>query len=193
MGREGPTGGNGFTGMVDDFALWKRALALSEIQTIYTNGLAGLSLGDLLRQPTDTIEFVSVRKTTGPDALEITFHNLGPWQTFRLLRSAQLNGPFQIVPDLAPVSLGSDQYRFTYPLGADSVEYFRVEGSNHESLAAGNRAIPRPFVEKVAADLTKRKSFREFRTNPPVQESPVTMGRDAFHPRPKPPSDKMRA
>lgn len=128
MGREGPTGGNGFTGMVDDFALWKRALALSEIQTIYTNGLAGLSLGDLLRQPTDTIEFVSVRKTTGPDALEITFHNLGPWQTFRLLRSAQLNGPFQIVPDLAPVSLGSDQYRFTYPLGADSVEYFRVEG-----------------------------------------------------------------
>lgn len=127
MGREGPTGGSGFTGMVDDFALWKRALALSEIQTIYTNGMAGLSLGDLLRQPTDSIEFVSVRKITGP-ALEITFHNLGPWQAFRLLRAAQLNGPFQLVPNLTPVSLGGNQYRFNYPLGADSVEYFRIEG-----------------------------------------------------------------
>lgn len=128
MGREGPTGGNGFTGAVDDFALWKRGLAPSEIQQIYNGGAVGLSLADLMRQPTSLIEFVSIRKVAGPDAVEITFRNLGPWQTFRLLRASQLSGPFLVVPNLSPVALGNDQYRFTYTLGASEVEYFRVEG-----------------------------------------------------------------
>jgi hypothetical protein len=34
MGREGPTGGNGFTGMMDDLAIWKRALAPGEVQSL---------------------------------------------------------------------------------------------------------------------------------------------------------------
>lgn len=127
IGREGPTGGMGFTGAVDDLAIWKRALATTEIQSLYTNGLAGLSLGDLLREPTSLIQFLSVRKVAGP-SLGITFKNLGPWQTFRLLRASQLSGPFLVVPNLSPVALGNDQYHFTYALGANEVEYFRVEG-----------------------------------------------------------------
>lgn len=126
MGREGPTGGSGFNGGVDDFALWKRALAQSEVQQIYTNGLIGLSLGDLMRVPTPLIQFISAQKSG--NALEITFHNAGPWQTFRLLRAGQMSSPFLAVTNLPPVSLGNNNHRFTYPLGSESSEFFRVEG-----------------------------------------------------------------
>jgi predicted dithiol-disulfide oxidoreductase (DUF899 family) len=126
MGREGPTGASYFTGMVDDLALWRRALSPTEVRRLFEEGQAGQSLGDLLRQPTTLIQFVSVAKT--PNALTIRFKNLGGWQSFRLLRASQWAGPFVAVSGLTPVSLGNDEYRFDYPLNSNAAEYFRVEG-----------------------------------------------------------------
>jgi len=128
MGREGPSGGNYFTGFVDDVALWKRALTSVEIQRLFTEGQTGRSLGDSLGQPTSLIQFVSVRKVASSDTLEIYFRNLGPWQSFRLLRSSDWNDYFHAVEGLSPLALGNGEYRFQYPLGSNALEYFRVEG-----------------------------------------------------------------
>ncbi len=128
MGREGPTGGNYFTGFVDDVALWKRALSPAEIKHLFNGGQNQQSLGDLLPQPTALIEFVSVRKLAAPETLEIQFRSLGRWQSFRLLRAIQPGGPFHEVEDNAPMTLGNGEYRFNYPLSTNVVEYFRVEG-----------------------------------------------------------------
>jgi len=130
MGREGPTGGNYFTGFVDDVALWKRALAPSEIAQLFNEGQQGQSLGDLLLgQPTSLIEFVAVRKVPLTNALEIQFRNLGPWQNFRLLRATGLNAPFLPVQGITAEPLGSNEYRFAYPMNTNAVEYFRVEAN----------------------------------------------------------------
>lgn len=56
------------------------------------------------------------------------FQNQGPWQSFRLLRSNSLSGPFLEVPGLAPMALGNGTNRFDYPLSNKVCEYFRVEG-----------------------------------------------------------------
>jgi len=128
MGREGPTGGNFFTGFVDDVAVWKRALSASEIQAVYQESLSGQSLEDLIREPTPRIEFFSIQKISQSGQLEIGFENLGSWQEFRLLRASHVNGPFLVVPDVTPVSLGNAKYRFSYPLTTNASEYFRVEG-----------------------------------------------------------------
>lgn len=42
-----------FTGKLDDFALWNRALSLDDIQRIYQSGRAGKKLGDLLKKIND--------------------------------------------------------------------------------------------------------------------------------------------
>jgi hypothetical protein len=128
MGREGPAGGSFFTGFVDDVAIWKRALTSAEIERLFTEGQHGQSLGDLLKQPTSLIQFISARKTFPPDTLEILFSNLGPWQSFRLLRAPSPNGPFLVVQGINPVELGDGLYRFDYPLDTNTVEFFRVEG-----------------------------------------------------------------
>ena len=128
IGREGPAGGNYFTGMVDDLALWQRALSLAEVRRLFEEGQAGQSLEDLLRQPTALIQFVSVGKTPSADALMIQFKNLGGWQSFRLLRANQLAGPFVVVPGITSVPLGNNEHRFDYPFNSNAAEYFRVEG-----------------------------------------------------------------
>ena len=128
LGREGPTGGNYFTGFVDDLAIWKRALTPAEVGRLFNEGQNGQSLGDLLRQPTSLIEFVSVQKDATAGTLEIHFRNLGPWQTFRLLRAASVNGGFEAVPGMAPAALGGGEYRFSYLLNTNAIEFFRVEG-----------------------------------------------------------------
>lgn len=128
MGREGPTGGNYFTGFVDDMALWKRALNPTEVQVLFDGGQQGLSLEALLPQATPLIEFVSVRPGDSPtDRLEIEFQNHGPWQTFRLLGATSATGPFHVVAGLAPQSLGNNRFRFVYPLNGQTAEFFRVE------------------------------------------------------------------
>ena len=127
MGREGPDGGNYFTGLLDDVAIWKRALAPAEISQVYRSGLAGLALDDLLRQPTALIRMLSVVKAPGTNQLQITFQNRGPWQSFRLLRSDTQGGPFHIVPGLWPVALPNGTYRFDYGLSDKAGEYFEVE------------------------------------------------------------------
>lgn len=128
MGREGPAGGNYFTGYVDDVAIWQRALNPTEVAQLYQAGQAGESLGDLLRQPTSLLQFVSTRQTAPGGGVEIVFTNLGPWTSFRLLRATQLAGPFQAVAGLTPVALGGGTYRFTYTPATSGPEYYRVEG-----------------------------------------------------------------
>lgn len=128
MGREGPIGGNYFSGMVDDVAIWTRALNAAEVAVLYQSGLAGLSLGDLLRQPSSLI-LPGPISLTGSNQVEIGFQNQGTWTTFRLLRASSLSGPFLPVYGLAPTFLGQGMYRFACTLDSGSQWYFRIEGN----------------------------------------------------------------
>jgi hypothetical protein len=128
MGREGPTGANYFTGFVDDVAIWRRALAPAEVSQLYQSAQAGLSLGDLLRQPTRLIRLLSVVKVSAANQLQITFQNQGPWQSFTLLRADTLSGPFLAVPGLGPVALGNGTSRFDFALSNKAGGYFRIGG-----------------------------------------------------------------
>ncbi len=129
MGREGPTGGNYFTGYVDDVAIWTRALVPAEVALIYQAGLNGMGIGDLLSTPTSLIQPTSVRLSDSGLQLEIEFTSAGPWSTFRLLRATTLEGPFLALPGLSPVSLGGGAYRFVYPLTTDPQGFFRIQGN----------------------------------------------------------------
>ena len=128
MGREGPIGGNYFSGMVDDVAIWTRALNAAEVAALYQSGLSGLSLGDLLRQPSSLIVPGPII-LTGSNQVEIGFQNQGAWTTFRLLRASNLSGPFLPVYGLAPTFLSQGMYRFAYTLESGSQWYFRIEGN----------------------------------------------------------------
>jgi glycerophosphoryl diester phosphodiesterase len=128
MGREGPAGANYFYGIVDDFALWKRALTPAEIQTIYNGAQPGQSLGDLLIQPTNLLVITSVKQTPPDVHLEINFQNLGPWSSFQLRRATNLVGPYFPVPGLVPVTLGGGNYRYNYSSTNSHGEFFRIEG-----------------------------------------------------------------
>jgi len=128
MGREGPVGGNYFSGMLDDVAIWTRALTPADVALLYQSGLMGLSLGDLVRQPTSLILPGPV-VLNGSNQVEITFQNKGTWTTFRLLRASDLAGPFLPIYGLTPTSLGRGMYRFDYMLESGSQCYFRIEGN----------------------------------------------------------------
>lgn len=128
MGREGPIGGNYFSGMVDDVAIWTRALTAAEVASLYQSGQSGLSLGDLLRQPTPLILPGPILRTNS-NQVAIVFQNQGTWTTFRLLRASNLSGPFLPVYGLTPTSLGGGMYRFACTLETNSQCYFRIEGN----------------------------------------------------------------
>jgi glycerophosphoryl diester phosphodiesterase len=128
MGREGPIGGNYFSGMVDDVAIWTRALTPAEVASLYQSGQTGLSLGDLLRQPTSLV-LPGPMVLNGSNQVEIGFQNQGTWTAFRLLRASNVSGPFLPVYGLTPTSLGRGMYRFTYMLESGSQWYFRIEGN----------------------------------------------------------------
>ena len=126
LGRNGTQVANSFYGAVDDVAVWKRALGIEEIRQLYQQGQQGLSLGDLLRQPTSLLEPLTVRQS-GVNQWQIVFRSLGSWQTFTLLRASDLAGPFLRVAGLNPVSLGGGIFRFDYTSDPKSWEYFRIE------------------------------------------------------------------
>jgi len=128
MGREGPTGGNGFSGMVDDFAIWKRALTPAEIQKIFDHGQLGQSLGELLIQPTNLLAITSVQQTPPGVHLKIHFQNLGPWSSFQLRHATNIGEPFFPIPGLVPAALGGGNYRYDYSPTNLTTEFFRVEG-----------------------------------------------------------------
>ena len=128
MGREGPTGGNYFSGMVDDFALWKRALTQTEIQKIFNGGQIGQSLGDLLIQPTNLLTITSIMQTPPGAHLEINFQNQGPWSSFQLRRATNIDGPFIPISGLVPVALGGGNYRYVYSPTNSTSEFYRIEG-----------------------------------------------------------------
>jgi hypothetical protein len=128
MGREGPAGGNSFSGYVDDVAIWRRALAPTEIARLYEGGQIGQSVGDLSRQPTSLLQFVSVQRSSAGTTLELRFQNHGDWSTLQLLRATNWAGPFLVIPGLTPTALGSGHYQFDYPLTGGGPEYFRIAG-----------------------------------------------------------------
>lgn len=128
IGREGPTGGNGFSGMADDFAIWKRALTATEIQTIFNSGQLGQSLGDLIIQPTNLLTITSIQRPSSGGEFQINFQNLGSWSSFQLRRSTNIAGPFLPVAGLAPTALGGGNYRFDYSPTAPESEFYRIEG-----------------------------------------------------------------
>ena len=119
MGREGPTGGNYFTGYIDDVAIWRRALSASEVRALYESGQNGLSLGDLLAQPTPLIQFTGLRFLSAGQ-LEIKFTSSNAWPRFRLLEAGTCYGPFLPVAGLAPEALGGGSYRFLYRANTNS-------------------------------------------------------------------------
>jgi hypothetical protein len=128
MGREGPSGGNGFSGMVDDFAIWKRALTAAEIQSIYNGGQLGQSLGDLMILPTNLLTITSIQRTIPSGQLQINFQNLGPWSSFQLRRATNLAGPYFPISGLTPTALGGGNFRFNYSPANNTAEYYRIEG-----------------------------------------------------------------
>jgi len=128
MGREGPTGGNYFTGYVDDMALWRRALSAAEIAALFDAGQQGRNLGELLRQPSDLLTVLAIRHVPAETTLQIVFQNSGPWTGFQLLRSTNWAGPFLPVASLPPTPLGGGQYRFDYPMPGQALEFFRIAG-----------------------------------------------------------------
>ena len=128
MGREGPAGANYFFGMVDDFAIWRRALTPTEIQNIYNGGQLGQSLGDLMIQPTNLLTIISIQQTPPGVHLEINFRNQGAWTSFQLRRATNLSGSFFPVPGLTPTFLGGGNYRYNYSPTNSTGEYYRIEG-----------------------------------------------------------------
>jgi glycerophosphoryl diester phosphodiesterase len=128
MGREGPAGANYFSGMVDDVALWKRALTQTEIQNIFNGGQLGQSLGDLMIQPTNLLTITSFQQAPPGVHLEINFQNLGPWSSFQLRRATNIAGPFFPIPGVVPVALGGGNFRYDYSPTNNAGEFFRVEG-----------------------------------------------------------------
>jgi hypothetical protein len=126
MGREGATGSSYFSGMVDDFAIWKRALTEAEIQRVFNNGQQGQSLGELLIQPSDLLVISSIQH--GSTGIQINFRNLGSWTSFQLGRATNIAGPFLPISNLAPTSLGEGNFRFDYSVTDTVSEFFRIEG-----------------------------------------------------------------
>jgi glycerophosphoryl diester phosphodiesterase len=126
LGREGPTGGNFFTGFVDDVVLWRRALTPGDIARIHAGGQAGLSVAELLLQPIPNVQFTTIQLNAAGTHLEIRFQHNGPWTNFQLEQATNCNGPYSPAPDLAPVNLGNGLFQFTCLLSAGPMEYFRI-------------------------------------------------------------------
>ncbi len=127
MGREGVLGGNYFLGSLDDVAIWRRALAPTEISALYEGGVSGLSLGDLLRAPTEFLRMRSLQRDSANDQLEIFFTPNKSWTSYRLLRATSLNGPFLPIYGATPEYLGRGTWRFTLPFSDPSLTLYRVE------------------------------------------------------------------
>lgn len=128
MGRESSTATSYFTGMVDDLAIWKRAITETEIQRIFNSGQQGLSLGELMMQPSELLAITSVQYNSPGTPMQINFRNDGPWTSFQLRRATNLAGPFLTVQGLAPTSLGNNDYRFDYSSSNTVSEFFRIVG-----------------------------------------------------------------
>ena len=126
LGREGPAGGNYFRGMVDDFALWDRALTPAEVKAIFDAGHTGMSLGDRLQVHVSAL--LRIRSSRYDAAsLTIDFTSEGPWQNFRLLGCTSPVGPFEPFANLFPIRLRDGSYRFTFPASSHPSGFFAIE------------------------------------------------------------------
>ena len=91
MGREGPTGANYFTGFMDEVAIWRRALSPTEVTAVYKAGLNGVSLNDLLAEPTSLIRLTALRLLSA-NQVEIEFTALEHGPPSACSRPALLTG-----------------------------------------------------------------------------------------------------
>jgi len=110
--------------------MWRSGRARSrpaEVASLYQSAQAGLSLGDLVRQPTSLIVPGPIR-FTGPSQVEIDFQNQWTWTSFRLLQADTLGGTVPPVYGLTPTALGRGFYRFTCALLRDRSAIIRIEG-----------------------------------------------------------------
>lgn len=127
MGLQGPTGDNGFAGLLDDVSVWARELNPAEIKYLHNQGKEGLSLGALLPPPGDLLRFTRIR-TTHTGRIEITVDNAGPWSTVKIQRSDDAGFGMVEEPDCQPVELGDGLFRFDLPVGEKNSGFYRLMG-----------------------------------------------------------------
>jgi glycerophosphoryl diester phosphodiesterase len=128
IGRNGSQNVYRFTGLVDDIALWNRALSPAEVAAVYQAGQAGQSLQTLLAPPTPPLRLSSFHFVPGTKQLQIFFHNTSPATNFYLLRAFSCDGAYERVTRFTPVSLGAGDYRIDYPFGGGVQQFFKIEG-----------------------------------------------------------------
>jgi glycerophosphoryl diester phosphodiesterase len=128
LGRNGTQAVYPFNGLVDDVAVWNRALAPAEIERLHQRGTAGAALADLLREPTEALRITLVRPWADLGRMEVRFRAVGTWTSLSLCRSTNCAGGFAVMAGLAPVALGNGEYRFDFPSSVAATEYYRLEG-----------------------------------------------------------------
>jgi glycerophosphoryl diester phosphodiesterase len=128
IGRNGTQTLYPFSGIVDDVAVWRRALTPAEVGRLYQRGGEGASLGDLLLEPTDALRITRVQPWPVIGRMEIRFRALGTWQSLRLLRSTNSMNGFSVMAGLTPMPLGEGEFRFDFPASGTGMEYYRIEG-----------------------------------------------------------------
>ncbi|NIP92359.1 MAG: hypothetical protein GWO24_02330 [Akkermansiaceae bacterium] len=121
-------GGNSIDGIVDDFAIWDRALEDSEIEAIYSNGLDGVSIKQLFFEVGDRLNLDVRRADDG--MLELSWDSVGG-ELYRVRSETDLsNGE----PKTWPVYDGNedieatpDRNVLTFPFPDDGERWFAVE------------------------------------------------------------------
>ena len=110
---------NKFTGAIDDFALWNRALTEEEIQRIYECGRAGMELGDVLKidahdEPTMTVD------ASDNDSVTLSFGGRRTQPLALCLAYGAADGgadkyAWTSFSNLTEVAVGDASYTFTVP------------------------------------------------------------------------------
>jgi hypothetical protein len=127
IGRNGSQNTYRFSGMVDDLAIWNRALAPHEVSALFQAGKSGLRLQGLLSLPSAPFKLSTPQFVPGTAQLKLHFHGDADRTNFYLLHAMTPGGPFQAVSGLTPIALGGGDYRFDYPSGAGLQQFFRIE------------------------------------------------------------------
>ena len=125
MGLQGPAGGNGFTGLIDEVAVWARELQPAEIKCLHDQGLKGTSLAAMLPPPGDLLRIETFRPTP-LGGIEIVVGNDGPWPALELQRSDDVGFEQPEAVDIPPVDLGGGRFRFDLPPSDRPSEFYRA-------------------------------------------------------------------
>lgn len=124
LGRNGTQSTYPFYGVLDDIAVWSRALSASEVRLLFQHGSRGASIKDLLRKPTHDIVILSSKWTEA--GFRISFQSTGTWQAFSLLHSPEPTGPFIETRDALEGTAPGGVRFLTNPHANQKAGYFRV-------------------------------------------------------------------